>query len=116
MKTIRLAEIFKLLIHLLNLFMIDFYSLECREVYKKYNSCVVAGSLFVQDVSSVYFNFQLKMANFASLAFLKKHTFSIKVDNVTKQLESSRTLRGSLVKMCVVISVKHSQITALCIV
>ena len=52
MKTIRLAEIFKLLIHLLNLFMIDFYSLECREVYKKYNSCVVAGSLFVQDVSS----------------------------------------------------------------
>ena len=61
------------------------------------------------------------MTSFALLAFLKNprgknHPFSIMVDNVTKQLESSRTLRGSLVKMSVVISVKHSQITALCIV
>ena len=62
------------------------------------------------------------MTSFALLAFLKNprekknYPFSIMVDNVTKQLESSRTLRGSLVKMSVVISVKHSQITALCIV
>ena len=33
-------------------------------------------------------------------------------NNVTKQLESSRTLRGSLAKMSLVISVEHSQIPA----
>ena len=34
MKMTCLAEIFKLLIYLLELFMMDFHSLECREVYK----------------------------------------------------------------------------------
>ena len=57
------------------------------------------------------------MTSFALLVFLKKprgkkHTFSIMVDNVIKQLESSHTLCGSLVKMSMVISVKHSQIAA----
>ena len=38
MKTIRLAEIFKLPIHLLKLFMMDFYSLGWRKVHVLYKA------------------------------------------------------------------------------
>ena len=47
------------------------------------------------------------MTSFASSrALLKKHSFSIEVDNVAKHLECSRTLRGSITfaKISVVIS------------
>ena len=116
MKTIPLAEIFQLLIHLQKLFMTDFYSLECHEVY--INTTLVL-LLLVHSLHKTRALFILICKNdqFCFIGFLKKprgkkHTFSIMVDNVTKQLDSSHTLCGSLVKMSMVISVKHSQIAA----
>ena len=44
MKTTRLAEIFRLPIYLLYLFMMDFYNLQCREVYKIQLLCSVLRS------------------------------------------------------------------------
>ena len=43
------------------------------------------------------------------MSFAKKahKSFSIKVDNVTRQLQSSRTLHGFPANMSVIISVKH---------
>ena len=118
MKTIHLAEISKMLIHLLKLltFKVDFYSLECHKVY--INTTLVL-LLLVHSLHKTRALFILICKNdqFCFIGFLKKprgkkHTFSIMVDNVTKQLDSSHTLCGSLVKMSMVISVKHSQIAA----
>ena len=67
--------------------MMDFHSLECREVYKNTtfvfsHGCVPA--LLVQDgISSAYFNLQKYTSFASSRPLLKKYTFSIKVDNVT---------------------------------
>ena len=46
---------------------------------QKYNSCVQCciPALFVQDVSSVFFNFQKYTSFASSWLLLKKHTFSI---------------------------------------
>ena len=81
-----------------------FYSLECRKVYIN-TTLVLLRSLFVQDVSSVYSNFQ-KRTQFCFITFAKKEEISIKFNNITEQLESCRTLRGSLTfaKISVVIS------------
>ena len=57
MKTIRLAEIFKLLIHLPKVFMMDFTAQNAVKFIKN-TTLVLLCPFFVQDVSSVYFNFQ----------------------------------------------------------
>ena len=77
------------------------------ELYLLNTTLVLLHSLFVQLRREVCLFYCPKMTGCASSwPLLKKHTFSIKVNNVTKQLESSRTLRGSLAfaKISVVIS------------
>ena len=68
-KMTRLAEIFKLLIYLLQLFMMDFYSLECGEVYK--NTTLVFSVAF-----SVYFNLKIYKFCFIMTFAKKAHIFN----------------------------------------
>ena len=73
MKTIPLAEIFQLLIHLQKLFMTDFYSLECHEVY--INTTLVLLLLLVRSLYKTWALFILICKNdqFCFISFPKKN-------------------------------------------
>ena len=86
MKTIRLAEIFKPLIHLPKLFMMDFTAQNAVKFIKMQLLFCCVRSLCTTWALFILIS---KNGPFGSLPFLKNHTFSIKVINVTKQLEYS---------------------------